>query len=100
MTLNLLDTNVLVHAAYKASPLYQAAARLIDAGLKRSGRFCIAPQNLIEFAAVASRPRFVSPPLPPAEISRIVTLLFASRRLAKIYPKRGSAMRAVTQGCA
>ena len=59
MSLALLDTNVLVHAGYRGSPLHAAAAELVDRGLHESRRFCIAPQNLVEFAAVVTRSRLV-----------------------------------------
>jgi len=96
----LLDTNVLVHAAYRESPLYAAAAELVDRGLKERGLYCIAPQNLIEFGAVVSRARLVSRPLSPREISRITSLLYRSRRLGKIYPRRGTVLRTMRQGAA
>lgn len=94
----LLDSNVLVHAAYKGSPLHTVAAALVDRGLKQRGGFCIAPQNLVEFAAVVTRPRFVNPPLPAGDVDRICGLLFRSRKLAKIYPRRATVARAVNEG--
>lgn len=98
MAATLLDTNVLVHAADLGAHQHNAAAKLVDRGLRKSGQFCIAPQNLIEFAAVVTRPRFVTTPMPPDELARISELLYKSRRLAKIYPRRGTVMRAVRQG--
>lgn len=100
MALTLLDTNVLVHAAYHDSPLHGRAAELVDTGLRRRGLYCIAPQNLVEFAAVVSRARVVSVPMPAAEVSRIASLLYRSRRLAKIYPTRGTVIRAIREGAA
>ncbi len=100
MALALLDTNVLVHAVYSGSPRHQAAAHLVEIGLRQGGRFCIAPQNLVEFAAVVTRGRFVHPPLSEAEAARMATLLYRSRRLRKIYPKRGAVMRAIRTGAA
>ncbi len=98
--MTLLDTNVLVHAAYRNSPLHPAAAELVERGLRRSGLYCIAPQNLVEFAAVASRPRWVSLPLSAAELLHMGELLYRSRRLAKIYPRRGTVVRAIREGAA
>jgi len=98
MALTLLDTNVLVHAAAAQSPLHVAAARLVDRGLKTDGIFCLAPQNLVEFAAVMTRPRNVSPPLTPSDVGRMVDVLYRSRRLKKIYPSRGTVLRAVRYG--
>lgn len=100
MALTLLDTNVLVHAVYEGSSLNPAAARLVARGLGERGLYCIAPQNLIEFAAVTSRARFVSPPLHPSEIARISNVLYRSRRLTKIYPRRGTVARAIRDGAA
>ncbi len=94
----LLDSNVLVHAVYRESPLHGIAAELVDRGLRRRGLYCIAPQNLVEFAAVVTRPRLVSPPLPARDVLRATELLYRSRRLVKIYPSRATVIRAVRQG--
>ena len=94
----LLDTNVFVHAAYRGSPLHRAAADLVSRALKERGAFCVAPQNLIEFAAVVTRPRFVDPPLDSSEASRRAADLYHSRTLAKVYPKRGTVLRALREG--
>jgi predicted nucleic acid-binding protein len=96
----LLDSNVLIHAAYRQSPLHSIATELLARGLRERGQYCIAPQNLVEFAAVVSRARFVSPPLPSSELARIGALLYRSRRLAKIYPNRGTVIRAIREGSA
>lgn len=98
MPLALLDTNVLVHALYAGSALHADADRLVQAALREKGRFCIAPQNLIEFAAVATRPRAVSPPIPHAKVGGFMEALRRSRCLGKIHPKRGTAPRAVQEG--
>ena len=98
MAIRLLDTNVLVHAVYRASPLHAKAAELVDRGLRRRGLYCIAPQNLVEFAAVVTRSRLVAPPLPSNEVARVGGVLFASRRLGKIYPLRATVNRAIRQG--
>jgi predicted nucleic acid-binding protein len=100
MALELLDTNVLIYAAYSKAAHHSMAAALVRRGLEESSRFCIAPQNLVEFAAVATRPRFVNPPIPAEELARMVDLLYRSRRLAKIYPRRGTVIRAVREGAA
>jgi predicted nucleic acid-binding protein len=100
MVAALLDSNVLVHAAYKKSARHASAAWLVDSGLRQKGRFCIAPQNLVEFAAVVTRLRFVDPPLSGAEVARMTDILYRSRRLAKIYPQRGTVARAMREGSA
>ncbi|MEA2627275.1 MAG: hypothetical protein QOD06_3320 [Candidatus Binatota bacterium] len=94
----LLDTNVVVHAAVRGSPLHLAAARILDRALRERGVYCIAPQVLIEFAAVATRRRFVDPPLDPRDVERMVDRLYRSRRLSKIYPRRGTVRRAIREG--
>jgi predicted nucleic acid-binding protein len=100
MAFALLDTNVLVHAMYRLSPLHAAAARLVDRALRERDKYCISPQNLIEFAAVVSRPRLVTVPLPAAEVRRVTDKLFRSRRLHKIYPMRATVLRAIREGAA
>jgi predicted nucleic acid-binding protein len=97
-TLILLDTNVLVHAVYKGATFHVPAAELLARGLRDKGIYCIAPQNVVEFAAVVTRPRFVDPVLPPEEVERICELLYRSRRLSKIYPLRGTVARTIREG--
>jgi predicted nucleic acid-binding protein len=94
----LLDTNVLVHAAYKAAAHHRAAAELLARGLREKGLYCIAPQNIVEFAAVVTRPRFVDPVLPAGEVDRICNLLYLSRTLSKIHPIRGTVGRTTREG--
>jgi len=94
----LLDSNVLVHSAFRNSPLSDPAKRLLDRALREKDRYCIAPQNLAEFAAVATRKRFVNPPLSGSELLRMANILYRSRILAKIYPKRGTVIRTLQEG--
>src|SRR5690242_19529986 len=96
----LLDTNVLVHAAYWHSPLNAVAEELLSRGVRKKGRYCIASQNLIEFASVATRPRLVSPALSLDEVWRFVRRLRRSRNLLMIHPKRTVAFRALREGIA
>jgi predicted nucleic acid-binding protein len=98
MAAALLDTNVLVYAAYRRSPLYESAAALIERGLSERGLYCIAPQNLVEFAAVTTRRRPHDQPLPVEDVMRITDLLYRSRSLVKIYPQRGTVARAMKEG--
>ena len=98
MPATLLDTNVLVFFAYRSTPLHKAAEWLLERGLRRRGLYCIAPQNLVEFAAVVTRRRRDETPLPAETIVRITETLFHSRRLTKIYPRRGTVMRAIHEG--
>lgn len=98
MALILLDSNVLVHAAYPPSPLHAPAAWLVQEGLKEPGRYCIAPQNIVEFAAVITRSPRITVHLPVSEAVRIAALLYRSRTLKKIHPKRGTVSRSVQEG--
>src|SRR2546426_11092574 len=98
MAVALLDSNVLVHASYRGSLHYANAARLLALGLRKSGRFCIAPQNFVEFAAVVTRKRFVDPPMAGADVLRRRHLLYRSRPLSKIYPQRGTVPRTRREG--
>src|SRR6266508_396493 len=90
MGLALLDTNVLIYAAYRRSPLHEAATILVDRALRQRGLYCIAPQNLVEFAAVATRRRVGEEPMPVEEVLRITDIFYRSRTLIKIYPQRGT----------
>lgn len=98
MDIALLDTNVLVYAADRLSELHAQAAELVDRGLRLSGRYCIAPQNLVEFTAVVTRPRLVREPWPLEKVLRITSELYRSRRLRKIYPRRGTVIRTMREG--
>src|ERR1051326_7038403 len=98
MALALLDTNVLVYAAYRQAPLYESAAKLVQRGLDKRGIYCIAPQNLVEFAAVATRRRQGQHPIPAGDVERMCDLLYRSRRLKKIYPRRATVIRAIHHG--
>ncbi|MBI3410562.1 MAG: type II toxin-antitoxin system VapC family toxin [Planctomycetes bacterium] len=100
MAAALLDTNVLVHAAYQRAPLHGQAREILDRALKERARYCIAPQNLVEFAAVVSRRRLVHEPLPADDVAHFVRVLYHSRNLKKIYPKRATVMRAIREGAA
>src|SRR5437660_12927433 len=86
----LLDTNVLVHAAYRDAPHHAVAARLVARGLHNRGTFCITPQNPMEFAVVVTRARHVAKPLRPDELLRMTNTLYSSRLLGKIYRLRGT----------
>jgi predicted nucleic acid-binding protein len=96
--MRLLDTNVIVHAVYKGSPLHLPAAAILARALDQKGQFCITPQNIVEFLSVVTRGRFVDPPLDAGDAARIANTLFKSRRLRKIYPARGTVLRAAKEG--
>lgn len=98
MDAELLDTNVLVHAAYRRSPLHVPAAQLVERALHERGAYCIAPQNLIEFAAVVTRRRAGQTPMAAEAVNRMTDLLYRSRTLRKIYQRRSTVMRAIREG--
>ena len=53
----LADTNVLLRSLYPEHPQYSAAENALAALRLRGDSLCMAPQNLIEFWAVATRSR-------------------------------------------
>ena len=52
----------------------------------------------MEFAAVVTRRRIVDPPLAADILRRMTERLYRSRRLRKIYPSRGTVVRAMREG--
>jgi predicted nucleic acid-binding protein len=53
----LADTNILLRTLYSSDPLYAIADNALAELRRRRETICICPQNLIEFWAVATRPR-------------------------------------------
>jgi predicted nucleic acid-binding protein len=53
---HLIDTNILVRLVRPQDPLNPAAARAVDVLKRRGEKTSVAPQNLIEFWSVATRP--------------------------------------------
>lgn len=53
----LIDTNVLARLANTADPSYAVADRAVFELHRRGETLCVAPQNLIEFRNVATRPK-------------------------------------------
>ena len=53
----LTDTNILLRSLYPEHPHYGAAENALASLRFRNETLCVAPQNLIEFWAVATRPR-------------------------------------------
>jgi hypothetical protein len=70
----------------------------VSHALRARGVYCISPQILVEFAAVVTRERFVSPAMQAADVFRMSSMLFKSRSLKKIYPKRGTVARCLQTG--
>lgn len=57
----LVDTNVLVYALFPAMPDHAASRALLDRAKAADANLFISPQNLIEFFAVVTDPRRVTP---------------------------------------
>jgi predicted nucleic acid-binding protein len=53
----LTDSNILVGSVFPQDPQYATAVRALTGLRLRKETLCIAPQNLVEFWAVATRPR-------------------------------------------
>ncbi len=80
----LTDTNILLRCLYPEHPQYAAAENAIAALRLRNEALCIAPQNLIEFWAVATRPRDDNGlGMPPARAANEIATL---RRLFQLLP--------------
>jgi len=58
----LLDTNVLVYAAFPNAPQHAAALRLCNDALARRVDACVSPQVLLEFFATVTNPKRVTSP--------------------------------------
>lgn len=52
----LVDTSILVRTVYPSDPLHQVAVGALAKFRQRGEQLCIAPQNLVEFWSVATRP--------------------------------------------
>lgn len=63
----LVDTNVLVYAVLPAMPQHAASRALVDRARAPGANLCVAPQNLVEFYAVVTDPRRVTPSRTPDE---------------------------------
>lgn len=78
--------------------MFRAASTLVARGLRERGLFCLAPQNIVEFAAVATRGRLAKPALSAGKAAEMSETLFKSRKMGKIYAARGTVLRAVREG--
>ena len=80
----LADTNVLLRSLYPDHPHYYAAEKALAALRLRGEALCIAPQNLIEFWAVATRTRDDNGlGMSPARAAREIATL---RRFFRLLP--------------
>ena len=77
MAAYLLDTNILLRSCDPGSGAHRAAVDAVAALLLRGDDLCIAPQNVIEFWVVATRPADVNglgwdPERAAAEVDRLL----------------------------
>ena len=63
----LLDTNILVYASNRSSPLFKKAKEIRDRALKGQLKACISLQNLSEFYSVVTSSKKVKKPLAPQQ---------------------------------
>lgn len=88
----LIDSNVLLRSLHPGHPHYAAAENSVATLRLRNQDLCIAPQTLIEFWAVATRPRDDNGlGLPP---DRVATELMSLRRLFRLLPSTPDVLEA------
>ncbi len=68
----LLDSNVLIYAHNKASPLHLHAQSLIKQAIKGNIEAVLAQQNLLEFFSIITDPRRIDKPIPTKEAVSLV----------------------------
>jgi predicted nucleic acid-binding protein len=86
----LIDTNVLVRLLLPHDPLCPVATSAIDELKQRGEKACLAPQNLIEFWSVSTRPVEVNglglrPERVSAEIDRIEKMFRVLDEVPTVY---------------
>jgi predicted nucleic acid-binding protein len=89
----LLDTNILIHAYNRASPLHRKASDIIRRALRREIEVCIAPQILYEFFAVVTNPKRVEYPLSANEAADICLDLWECSEIEKINPTTATPLK-------
>ncbi len=88
----LIDSNVLLRSLHPGHPHYAPAGNSVATLRLRNETLCIAPQALIEFWAVATRPREDNGlGMPPA---RVATELTSLRRLFRLLPSTPDVLEA------
>ncbi len=88
----LIDSNVLLRSLHPGHPHYAPAENSIASLRLRNETLCVAPQVLIEFWAVATRPRDDNGlGLPPARVAAELTSL---RRLFRLLPSTPDVLEA------
>lgn len=82
----LLDSNVLIYAADRASAFHAAAESLCNRGLRGETSVAITPQVLMEFFAVITSPRRVERPQPPEVAREEMMKWLQAGAVLKIFP--------------
>lgn len=88
----LTDTNILLRSLYPEHPHYAAAESALTTLRLRNDVLCIAPQNLIEFWTVATRPRDDNGlGMTPARVAGEIAML---RRFFRLLPSTPDVLEA------
>ncbi|MBI5233966.1 MAG: type II toxin-antitoxin system VapC family toxin [Deltaproteobacteria bacterium] len=83
----LLDTNILVYAAFENDSFYPAAKVLRDKAVKGEIKACISPQNLAEFYSIVTSKKRVTSPISPASAKEEIRKYLNAQGISKIYIK-------------
>ncbi len=86
----LLDTNLLLRFCDSASAQHSVAVNAIEVLLKRGEQIFLTAQNLIEFWAVATRPKAANgfdwtPQQTEQEVERLLNLFLVPRRFSRHF---------------
>jgi predicted nucleic acid-binding protein len=73
----LVDTNVLVYAAYPSAAQHAASRALVESAKDPAAGLCVFPQILAEFFAVVTNPKRVTPPKTAEEALQAIELFLA-----------------------
>lgn len=73
----LIDSNVLIYAAYPDEPHFAASRALIDSAKDPQANFFVAPQNVAEFYGTVTNPRRVTKSKTPLEALEAIETFLA-----------------------
>ena len=87
----LLDTNILLYAAYTQNPYHRPAKQLVDRGREGSIPVCVTPQVFNEFFSVSTRTDKLGleKPLPADEAQGLIQHYIDADHVRIIYPTPG-----------
>jgi predicted nucleic acid-binding protein len=88
----LIDTNILVRLVLPHDPLNPVATAALDELKRRGEKACVAPQNLVEFWSVATRPveangLGMTPDKANSELTRIEKMFRVLDDVASVYKR-------------